>query len=159
MSQQSDQVSLRRGHFCLSAVTGTSSVTPSRHTNSHSLSIESVSYGRQTSVFFLNFIFILFYVYESLACILIYAPHACLVPMEAARGSLIPWNWIYRRLWAARVLGIQPRSSGRAANTLNSQPSLQSQLFLLLKVRHLSLAIRIAVALATMSQVASSSCG
>ena len=32
-------------------------------------------------------------------------------------GHQIPWNWSYRRLWAAmKVLGIEPRFSGRVAS-------------------------------------------
>ena len=35
-------------------------------------------------------------------------------------GCQIPWNWNYRQLWAATwVLGIEPRSFGRAATALN----------------------------------------
>ena len=35
-------------------------------------------------------------------------------------GCQVPWNWNYRELWTAVwVLGIEPRSSGRAVSALN----------------------------------------
>jgi hypothetical protein len=43
-----------------------------------------------------------------------------LVPSEAQRGHWIPWGWNHRQLWAAMwLLGIELRSSGRAANAVN----------------------------------------
>lgn len=40
-------------------------------------------------------------------------------------GCVIPWNWSYKRVWAALwLLGIEPGPSRRAACALNSRPSM-----------------------------------
>lgn len=52
------------------------------------------------------------------------------VPGKARRGQWIPWNWNYKQLSASVwVLGIKPRSLGRAA-----EPSPQPMDFPVLKV-------------------------
>ena len=52
--------------------------------------------------------------------------HVCAVPVETRRGRQVSWDWSYRwlRVW---VLGIEPRSSTRAASPFNTGPTLQSQ--------------------------------
>jgi hypothetical protein len=40
--------------------------------------------------------FYLFFVYGCFACMFACIP--CAVPVEARKGSQIPWNWNYRRL-------------------------------------------------------------
>ena len=56
---------------------------------------------------------------------MITSTHACtlcahLLSVEAGRRYLIPWNWNYGQLLAAAwVLGIEPRSSAKAASALN----------------------------------------
>lgn len=67
-------------------------------------------------VSFLHFYFILFLfcMYGYFACLCVYGPHACLMTREARRDIWILWDWSYRQLWAPmRVLGIEPRSSGK----------------------------------------------
>ena len=65
------------------------------------------------------------------ACMCIWAPSTCLVPTEAKRVRKIPWNWSYRWLWATmRVLGTEPRSSGKEARAFNGwviSPALSFQ--------------------------------
>lgn len=47
--------------------------------------------------------------------------HYVHVNTKARRGRKKPWNWSYRRLWAAIwVLGIDPGSSGKATSSLLS---------------------------------------
>jgi hypothetical protein len=49
--------------------------------------------------------------------------HECLVPTEVRKGLLISWNYSCRWLLATMLeLGIEPRSSGRAA----TEPSPQA---------------------------------
>ena len=47
--------------------------------------------------------------------------HMCLsIIYVQVSWTLIPWNWSYSILWATTsVLGIKPRSCGRATSTLN----------------------------------------
>lgn len=59
-----------------------------------------------------------------LACVYVCAPCVCLVP-EARRGHHIPWDWSYRRLWAAMsVLGIKLRASACTLNLWAIPPAL-----------------------------------
>jgi hypothetical protein len=65
------------------------------------------------------FILDYFYVYGCSASMHICAPHICSV-CRVQRGHWIPWNWNYKGLWATPwVLGLKPRSSGRAVSALN----------------------------------------
>lgn len=55
------------------------------------------------------------------------ADMCCFVFAEARRGPWISWKWSYEQsLAAVWMLGIECVSSGRAASSFNSEPSLQS---------------------------------
>lgn len=58
--------------------------------------------------------------------------------MEAKRGCLFLTNWSYRLLLSSImcVLGIEPRSFGRLANVLTTEPSHQPKIQFL-KTSHL----------------------
>jgi hypothetical protein len=50
--------------------------------------------------------------------------------------SQMPWNWSYRQVWAAMwMLGMEPKSSGRAASALIAEPTLQPQVCLKINVQ------------------------
>lgn len=52
-----------------------------------------------------------------------YAPHVCLVPMEATKKNQIHWNWCCRWLWATIwVMGTEPRSSAGVTSALTTKP-------------------------------------
>lgn len=51
--------------------------------------------------------------------------HMYVMPRETRGGRQIPWYWSC--MW---VLGIEPRSCGRAVSVLTAKPSLQAQDFL-----------------------------
>lgn len=56
----------------------------------------------------------------------VHTPCACPMPVETRRGHRIIRNWSFRWLWATSwVLGPEPASSGRAANALTTELSLQ----------------------------------
>ena len=63
---------------------------------------------------------ILFYAYECIACMYVYAPCMYLVPSEARKWCQITLNWSYRQLLAVMwVLEIELRSSGRTSVFFN----------------------------------------
>ena len=80
-------------------------------------SVISFSWKFLFSFLFLTFYFIyVWVVFFFPTCV----PHICLVSLEVKRGCQVPWNWTYRQLCAAIwVLGMEARSSGRAASALN----------------------------------------
>lgn len=60
---------------------------------------------------------ILFYSYECFDFIDSYAPHVCLLQIEARKGHQILWKWSYRWLWVTTwVPGNKPRSCTKAAS-------------------------------------------
>lgn len=66
------------------------------------------------------FTLILFYGYEYIACLYVYVPCVCLVHKEARKGYQLLWNRSYISLLAPMwMLGLEPRSSGRTASSLN----------------------------------------
>ena len=63
-------------------------------------------------------IIIIIITYWCFACIYISASYA-LLPVEPRREYHVPWNHSYRQLYIMWVLGIESRSSGKAASALN----------------------------------------
>lgn len=62
-------------------------------------------------------------------------PCVCFMPAEVRRGHQIQWSWSYRELQATMlVLGINVRSCGRAANTLNYWTIFPSPYFFFISV-------------------------
>ena len=73
-----------------------------------------------------DFILFLFCMYGCFACLRVYVPHTCPKAREARRAIWILGDRSYRQLWATmRVLGIEPRSSGKTTCALSPEPSLQ----------------------------------
>ena len=67
----------------------------------------------------------LFYVYGCFGCMHICAPLVCPVPAEAGRGHQ-PWDWSYRRSWAAMgVLETEPGSLQEQSVLWIAEPALQ----------------------------------
>lgn len=61
-----------------------------------------------------------FLIFLLCACMYLYTPCACLVPVEARRRCQIPSDWGYKQFGAAiLVLRIKPRFSVRAAKALD----------------------------------------
>ena len=71
--------------------------------------------------------FSFFIIYFYLMCIVFYL-HTCLW------GCQLPWSWSYRQLWTTMwLLGIELRTSGRAASALNRWAISPAPLFFFLK--------------------------
>ena len=71
----------------------------------------------------LLFLFIFYFFIFLKIHLFLYALLFCL--HERLWGCHIPWNWSYRKLWAAIwVLGVEPRSSGRVRSV---EPPFQPQ--------------------------------
>lgn len=59
------------------------------------------------------------HVYSRFVCMDTCTSCACSVPQKTRRGHRVLRSWSYGWLWAIYVLGMKPRSSGRAADVLN----------------------------------------
>ena len=117
---QSGMHVLMRVHVCTHTRAHTHTDT---HTtilkNPHNLTILFFSFQKN------YFIFIFIEMFILLSWLFIYHIHA--LSAETKRGHCMPWNWNYRQLWASmRMLGIEPRFSGRAASALTAKPLSQS---------------------------------
>ena len=55
----------------------------------------------------------------SVFCLIVRLHAICVVSEKARRGCWIPWDWSYRWQVVIWMLGIRPRSSGRAASAVN----------------------------------------
>lgn len=65
----------------------------------------------------------LFYVFECFAFMYVCAAHVCLMQAKAKRRCWFPWDQ-HKAVSCVGVLGVQPRSSDRAASALTAEPFL-----------------------------------